>query len=76
MSCFGGFVWENGCSRNGGSTYMKENIWGPLGADSFTFFPDQDPAIAARHVPMSFREDPNGPAVEKSGAQTVTTGAK
>ncbi|KAI6089250.1 beta-lactamase family protein [Hypoxylon rubiginosum] len=56
--------------------YMKQNIWGPLGAENSTFFPDQDPAITARRVPMSFREDPNGPAVEKPGAQTVTTGAK
>lgn len=56
--------------------YMKVNIWGPLGAESSTFFPDGNPAIAVRRVPMSFREDPNGPAVEKPGAPTVTTGLK
>ncbi|KAI1771746.1 beta-lactamase family protein [Hypoxylon cercidicola] len=54
--------------------YMRANIWGPLGARSSTFFPGRDPAVAARRVPMSFREDPDGPAVEKPGAPTVTTG--
>ncbi|KAI1075341.1 beta-lactamase family protein [Whalleya microplaca] len=56
--------------------YMRRNIWEPLGADSSTFFPDQHPDISARKVPMAFRDDPEGPAVEKPGAPTVATGAK
>ncbi|KAI0169814.1 beta-lactamase family protein [Hypoxylon sp. FL1284] len=56
--------------------YMREHIWAPLGADSSTFFPDTRPDVAARRVPMAFREarDPDGPAQERPGAPTVTTG--
>ncbi|KAI1208483.1 beta-lactamase family protein [Annulohypoxylon truncatum] len=56
--------------------YMKKNIWEPLGADSSTFFPDKHPSIRARRVPMAYRKDPSGPAVEKSEIPTVTTGLK
>ncbi|OTB00561.1 hypothetical protein M426DRAFT_235194 [Hypoxylon sp. CI-4A] len=56
--------------------YMKRNIWEPLEAVSSTFFPDQHPHIGALRVPMTFRVDPEGPAVEKPGAPTITTGMK
>ncbi|KAH9992378.1 beta-lactamase family protein [Xylariaceae sp. FL0662B] len=59
--------------------YMKRNIWEPLGADSSTFFPEEHPDISARRVPVAFRADPEGPAVEKpgvSGIPTVTPGLK
>ncbi|KAI1455936.1 beta-lactamase family protein [Annulohypoxylon moriforme] len=56
--------------------YMQKNIWEHLGASSSTFFPDQHPNIRARRVPMAFRKDPEGPAVEKPEIPTVTTGLK
>ncbi|XDG08981.1 hypothetical protein ABKA04_008596 [Annulohypoxylon sp. FPYF3050] len=56
--------------------YMKTNIWEPLGATSSTFFPNQHSNINARRVPMAYRKDPDGPAVEKPEIPTVTTGLK
>ncbi|KAI1405170.1 beta-lactamase family protein [Hypoxylon fuscum] len=54
--------------------YMKKNIWEPLEAHNSTFFPDKHPEVKARRVPMAFRADPEGPAVEKSGIPTPATG--
>ncbi|KAI0892734.1 beta-lactamase family protein [Annulohypoxylon nitens] len=56
--------------------YMINNIWDPLGATSSTFFPNQHSNINARRVPMAYRKDPDGPAVEKPEIPTVTTGLK
>lgn len=56
--------------------YTRKNIWEPLGADSSTFFPDLHPSIKARQVPMAYRGDPEGPAVEKPEVPTVATGLK
>ncbi|KAI1390538.1 beta-lactamase family protein [Hypoxylon trugodes] len=56
--------------------YMVKNIWEPLGAHSSTFFPDQHPDIKARQVPMAYRDDPDGPAVEKPDVKTIISGYK
>ncbi|KAI0884640.1 beta-lactamase family protein [Annulohypoxylon maeteangense] len=44
--------------------YMKKNIWDPLGMTSTTFSPREHPDIQARKVPMGFRDDKTGAAVE------------
>lgn len=57
--------------------FMKENIWEPLGANSggsSTFFPDLHPDVSSRRVPMAFRSEPEGGAVEKPGAPSVADG--
>ncbi|KAI2640345.1 beta-lactamase family protein [Hypomontagnella submonticulosa] len=56
--------------------YMKKNMWEPLGVSSSTFFPAKIPDVDARRVPMAFRDDPEGPAVEKPEVPTMTTGLK
>ncbi|KAI1083996.1 beta-lactamase/transpeptidase-like protein [Whalleya microplaca] len=56
--------------------YMRENIWKPLGLNSTTFFPERNPGIQERRVPMAWRSDATGPVVEKPGQPTLTTGLK
>ncbi|KAH7389073.1 beta-lactamase/transpeptidase-like protein [Cadophora sp. MPI-SDFR-AT-0126] len=59
--------------------YHQQNIWGPLGVKSFTFFPRTRPDLIARLVDMSDREggvnmfgaaaDLNGKVVHRDGEE-------
>jgi CubicO group peptidase (beta-lactamase class C family) len=50
--------------------YLKKNVWGPLGVESMTFFPNKDPKVSAKLADLSLRaggitmmgtaQDPNG----------------
>ncbi|KAI0378080.1 beta-lactamase family protein [Hypomontagnella monticulosa] len=56
--------------------YMKKNMWEPLDVHNSTFFPAQNPDVDARRVAMAYRDDPDGPAVEKPEVPTMTAGLK
>ncbi|KAI1139509.1 beta-lactamase family protein [Hypoxylon sp. FL0543] len=56
--------------------YVRQNIFEPLGMESTTFFPWNRPEIQARRVPMTYREDPAGPVVEKAGEPWFSDGKK
>ncbi|KAI1388238.1 beta-lactamase family protein [Hypoxylon trugodes] len=56
--------------------YMRQNLWGPLGMDSTTFFAAKYPNIQARRVPTAIRRDPKGPIIESSDEPWYTAGVK
>jgi CubicO group peptidase (beta-lactamase class C family) len=45
-------------------TYMRQNIWEPLGLDSFTFWPDTHPHVSSRLASMTIRDAKTGRAVQ------------
>jgi CubicO group peptidase (beta-lactamase class C family) len=53
---------------------FQENIFRPLGIGSGTFWPDHNPELKARSVPITYRDEETGRVMEKQGAATLSTG--
>ncbi|KAI0134465.1 beta-lactamase [Xylariales sp. AK1849] len=56
--------------------YMKQHIWGPLGLNDMTFWPDTRPDIRERLASMTFRDEATGKAVQSRKPFKLSAGVE